>query len=458
MRKTTRLRQLIEAPQLLVMPGAFDPLSARLIAEAGFHAVQGSGLAISANHLGMPDVSIISMREMAERSRVIASSVDIPFMADGDTGFGNAVNVWYTVRAFEEAGAAGINLEDQVMPKRCGHLAGKEVIPVGEMCAKLAAAVDARQDPDFVINARTDALAVEGLDATITRARAYFEAGATMVFVDGADSRPAISRLAEEIGGPLARQHGRGRQDPARSHLLRTAADGCGPRQPATQPAARCDQGDAQRTRPQIIANDGTSADPEIFADFEPDPRARRHESGLQPGGPFPRAGTPRAQIPPAKRMKESSAMQSPAKREGYPLGLAAAGGRNRRLRELLRGDALVMAPGCFDCITARLVAGGGFPVAYITGSGVSMSALGAPDLGAISFAEVAERARRIADSVDIPRDLRRRYRLWRSDQRHPHGARTGTRGAFPRFRSRTRPGRRNAATNWADGWSRSAR
>ena len=193
MRKTTRLRQLIEAPQLLVMPGAFDPLSARLIAEAGFHAVQGQRTC----HFGQSPWHArcqhhLHARDGRAQPRVIASSVDIPFMADGDTGFGNAVNVWYTVRAFEEAGAAGINLEDQVMPKRCGHLAGKEVIPVGEMCAKLAAAVDARQDPDFVINARTDALAVEGLDATITRARAYFEAGATMVFVDGADSRPAI--------------------------------------------------------------------------------------------------------------------------------------------------------------------------------------------------------------------------------------------------------------------------
>ena len=152
-----------------------------------------------------------------------------------------------------------------------------------------------------------------------------------------------------------------------------------------------------------IIANDGTSADPEIFADFDQTHALVGMNQVYSLEARFPRAGTPRAQIPPAKRMKESSAMQSPAKREGYPLGLAAAGGRNRRLRELLRGDALVMAPGCFDCITARLVAGGGFPVAYITGSGVSMSALGAPDLGAISFAEVAERARRIADSVDIP-------------------------------------------------------
>lgn len=272
MRKTTRLRQLIEAPQLLVMPGAFDPLSARLIAEAGFHAVQGSGLAISANHLGMPDVSIISMREMAERTRVIASSVDIPFMADGDTGFGNAVNVWYTVRAFEEAGAAGINLEDQVMPKRCGHLAGKEVIPVGEMCAKIAAAVDARQDPDFVINARTDALAVEGLDATITRARAYFEAGATMVFVDGADSLPAISRLADEIGGPLAVNMVEGGKTPR--DLTFSELQQLGVARVSLPLSLLLGAIKGMRDAlAYITANDGTCADPDIFADF-----AQTHE------------------------------------------------------------------------------------------------------------------------------------------------------------------------------------
>lgn len=267
MRKTTRLRQLIEAPQLLVMPGAFDPLSARLIAEAGFHAVQGSGLAIAANHLGMPDVSIISMREMAERTRVIASSVDIPFMADGDTGFGNAVNVWYTVRAFEEAGAAGINLEDQVMPKRCGHLAGKEVIPVGEMCAKIAAALDARQDPDFVINARTDALAVEGLDATIARARAYFEAGATMVFVDGTDSRPAITRLAAEIGGPLAVNMVEGGKTPHDLTFSELQQMGVARVSLPVSMLLGAIKG-MRDALAHILANDGTSANPDIFADF----------------------------------------------------------------------------------------------------------------------------------------------------------------------------------------------
>ncbi len=267
MRKTTRLRQLIEAPQLLVMPGAFDPLSARLIAEAGFQAVQGSGLAISANHLGMPDVSIISMREMADRTRVIANSVEIPFMADGDTGFGNAVNAWYTVRAFEEAGAAGINLEDQLMPKRCGHLDGKEVIPAAEMCAKIAAAVDARLDPDFVINARTDALAVEGIEETIARARAYFDAGATMVFVDGADTRARIERLAAEIGGPLAVNMVEGGKTPP--DLTFTELQQIGVARVSLPLSTLLGAIKGMRDAlAYIIASDGTSADPEIFADF----------------------------------------------------------------------------------------------------------------------------------------------------------------------------------------------
>lgn len=204
MKKTTRLKTLIHDTELLVMPGVFDPLSAKLAQEAGFAAVQASGLGIAASHLGMPDVSILSMREMADRTAAMARAVALPLMADGDAGFGNAVNVWFTLRAFEEAGAAGINLEDQVMPKRCGHLAGKEVIACAEMEGKIACAVEARQDPDFVINARTDALAVEGPRAVVARARRYFAAGADMVFVDGVDSLDTVRMLAGSIGGPLA--------------------------------------------------------------------------------------------------------------------------------------------------------------------------------------------------------------------------------------------------------------
>ncbi len=160
MRKTTRLKQLIEDPRILVMPGAYDALSARLIEEAGFNAVQASGANIVACHFGVPDYSLVSAREMAEHTARIAAAVRVPVMADADTGFGNAVNTYLAVKEFEKAGTAGVNIEDQVMPKRCGHLEGKVLLPIDEAVAKIAAAVDARTDQDFVINARTDALGV----------------------------------------------------------------------------------------------------------------------------------------------------------------------------------------------------------------------------------------------------------------------------------------------------------
>lgn len=203
MSKARRLRQCIEGPELLVMPGAFDPMSARIIEKTGYDAVQCSGLGISGTLLGKPDYSMLAMSDMALATQRIAEAVDIPVMADGDTGFGNAVNVFFTIRAFEAAGAAGINLEDQVMPKRCGHLDGKEVIPVEEAVAKIKAAADARVDPDFVINARTDALGVEGIEAVIRRGNAYLEAGATMIFVEGIASKQAIAQVTREIRGPV---------------------------------------------------------------------------------------------------------------------------------------------------------------------------------------------------------------------------------------------------------------
>ncbi|WP_414167422.1 isocitrate lyase/PEP mutase family protein [Streptoverticillium reticulum] len=199
-----RLKELVTGPELLVMPGVFDPLGAKLAERAGFPAVQCTGLGISAVHLGYPDYSMLSMTDMVTYTERIARSVDIPVMGDADTGFGNAVNVHYTVQAFERAGAAGINLEDQVVPKRCGHLDGKQVIGLDEAVAKVRAAAAARRDPDFVVNARTDALPVEGIDGVLRRGNAYLEAGATMVFVDGADSRESIRAAVEGIDGPVA--------------------------------------------------------------------------------------------------------------------------------------------------------------------------------------------------------------------------------------------------------------
>ncbi len=203
MRKTTTLKNLILAPELLVMPGAYDVLSAKLIEQAGFKAVQCSGLGLAGSHLGLPDVGILSMREMIERTYQISQAVDVPVMADGDTGFGNAVTVHHVVREFERAGAAGMNLEDQVMPKRCGHLAGKEVIPLDEMLGKIRAAVDARSDADFVINARTDSLATDGVDEAVRRGNAFAEAGATLIFVDGIETADQVRHVINNINAPV---------------------------------------------------------------------------------------------------------------------------------------------------------------------------------------------------------------------------------------------------------------
>lgn len=204
MRKTTRLKHLIQAPELLVMPGAFDPVSARIVQEAGFHAVQASGFGISVSHLGLPDYSFLSLSDMVAVTQRLVNAVDIPVMADGDTGFGNAVNAWYTVKAFERVGCAGVNIEDQVFPKRCGHLEGKSLVPLDEAVAKIRACAEAREDKDFVINARTDALAVGGIEEVVRRGNAYLEAGATMIFVDGMTSKELSRQAVEGIRGPVA--------------------------------------------------------------------------------------------------------------------------------------------------------------------------------------------------------------------------------------------------------------
>jgi methylisocitrate lyase len=204
MTKSERLLRLIRDPALLVMPGAYDAISARIIEDAGFHAVQASGANIAACHYGVPDYSLISMREMAEQTGRIAAAVGIPVMGDADTGFGNAVNAYFAAQAFEAAGAAGINIEDQVMPKRCGHLDGKVVLPIDEAVAKIAAAAAARRDPSFVINARTDALAPHGIAEVIRRGNAFLEVGASMVFVEGADSVAVMRQAVQGIRGPVA--------------------------------------------------------------------------------------------------------------------------------------------------------------------------------------------------------------------------------------------------------------
>jgi 2,3-dimethylmalate lyase len=196
-----RLRALLESGQTIVAPGAFDPLAARLVEEAGFPAVYMTGFGTSAALLGRPDVGLLTMTEMAGNAARIAACVDIPLIADADTGYGNPLNVIRTVGAYEAAGAAGIHIEDQVAPKKCGHMDGKQVIPAAEMAAKIRAAVEARTDPDFVIIARTDARAVEGLDQALARARRYLAAGADALFIEAVTSDAEAAQVARAFPG-----------------------------------------------------------------------------------------------------------------------------------------------------------------------------------------------------------------------------------------------------------------
>ena len=196
-----RLRELLARPEPLVAPGAYDALSARLVEQAGFDVVYMTGFGTTASLAGRPDVGLLTGTEMVDNARRIAAAVDVPVIADADTGYGNAINVVRTVQAYEQAGVAGIHLEDQVMPKKCGHMSGKAVIPADEMAGKIRAAVAARRDPDFLLIARTDAAAVEGLSAAIDRARAYADAGADVLFVEAPTSADDIARVAGELRG-----------------------------------------------------------------------------------------------------------------------------------------------------------------------------------------------------------------------------------------------------------------
>jgi len=196
-----RLRQLLAGPGPLVAPGAYDALSARLIERAGFDAVYMTGFGTAASMLGRPDVGLLGLGEMADSARRITAAVDLPVIADADTGYGNAVNVVRTVQEYERAGVAALHIEDQVAPKRCGHMAGKQVVPVGEMVGKIEAAVAARRDPDLVIIARTDARAPEGLDAAVGRARRYRGAGADLLFVEALENVAEIESVSRELAG-----------------------------------------------------------------------------------------------------------------------------------------------------------------------------------------------------------------------------------------------------------------
>ena len=193
-----RLRQMLNGPGMVVAPFVFDAFQARIAQAAGFEAVYMTGFGTAAAR-GFPDVGLLTMAEMVENVRYIANAVNIPLVCDADTGYGNPVNVYRTVREYEAAGAAALHIEDQVWPKRCGFLAGKQVIPMEEMVPKVQAACDARRDTNFVIIARTDALAVNGWEDVIKRARAYRAAGADLIFVDGIRTLDDMKRYATEL-------------------------------------------------------------------------------------------------------------------------------------------------------------------------------------------------------------------------------------------------------------------
>ena len=203
MRHTTKLRRRINDEKILVAPGTYDPLMARLIAQAGFEAVEMNGAGVTYTTLAMPDLGLVTMTEMVERAYRVADACDLPVICDADTGYGNALNVIRTVREFERAGVAAIRLEDQEIPKRCGHFTGKTLIPVEEMVGKLKAALDTRIDPDFLIIARTDARSVDGLEAALDRVAAYADAGADMVFVEAPQSAEEFAAIPKAVDVPV---------------------------------------------------------------------------------------------------------------------------------------------------------------------------------------------------------------------------------------------------------------
>jgi len=198
-----RLRQLLKDKEILVAPGAHDALTAKIIEKVGFNAVYMTGYGQAASHLGQPDVGLMTMTEMLSRVSNMVSAVEIPVICDGDTGFGNVVNVMRTVREYEKAGAAAIQLEDQVSPKKCGHMTGRQVIPKEEMVEKIKAAVAARKDPDFVIIARTDARTVLGIDEAVIRGKAYEEAGADVIFIESPESLDDMKKITTSFKVPV---------------------------------------------------------------------------------------------------------------------------------------------------------------------------------------------------------------------------------------------------------------
>jgi|TARA_R100001143_G_scaffold52533_2_gene47819 2-methylisocitrate lyase-like PEP mutase family enzyme len=207
LRATTQLRQLLKSKETLVVPGCYDAMSAKVMELVGFPAVYMTGYGTSLALLGMPDAGLATMTEMHLNARYMANAVKVPLIADADNGYGNAINVIRCVREYIQTGAAAIHIEDQAIPKRCGHVAGRRVIPMAEAVGKYRAAADVRDelDPDFVLIARTDARGAHGgnLDIAIERANAYLEAGADIAFVEGPTTRDEVERICKEVNGPI---------------------------------------------------------------------------------------------------------------------------------------------------------------------------------------------------------------------------------------------------------------
>ena len=196
------LRELLAGPDLVMAPGVADALNARLVAREGFKVIYMTGSGTTASRLGMPDIGLLTMTEMVDNAGRIADASGLPVIADADTGYGGPINVQRTTRAYERAGVAGIHIEDQQWPKRCGHLQGKTLIPAAEMAAKVRAATDAREDKDFVVIARTDALSVEGFEQALDRGRLYEEAGADMIFIEAPNTLDQLAAVPRSFRVP----------------------------------------------------------------------------------------------------------------------------------------------------------------------------------------------------------------------------------------------------------------
>ena len=212
MRRT--LRTLVERKAGVVVPGAYDAVSARLVERAGFPAVYMTGYGTSASRLGLPDLGFAGLAEMADHARNLAAAVGIPLIADADTGYGNALSVRRTVRTYEAAGVAALHIEDQVAPKRCGHLSGHQIVPRAEFAGKIRAAVEARTDPDLLVIARTDAISAESFDEALRRGEAAAKAGADMLFIEAPRSEAEVARVAEAFDTPLLYNYAPGGRSP----------------------------------------------------------------------------------------------------------------------------------------------------------------------------------------------------------------------------------------------------